>query len=138
MPNNDSIHCLHIYGMCGKSCKCVHYANSREELDSYEYKDHFKFCPRCGKCFVEKNEPAIKEIKYDTKILRNSAKCLKCGDEIESKSVHDFVSCKCGAISVDGGHEYLRRVGDSDAIEDSSMVKKFKIRNRHLPFSSTE
>lgn len=40
---------------------------------------------------------------------RNRAKCLKCGDVIESKHVHDFVSCKCGAISVDGGREYLKR-----------------------------
>ena len=32
-----------------------------------------------------------------------------CGDEIESKHRHDFVTCKCGACSVDGGHDYLRR-----------------------------
>lgn len=39
----------------------------------------------------------------------NKAKCRKCGDIIESKHVHDYVSCKCGAIAVDGGHYYLRR-----------------------------
>ena len=44
------------------------------------------------------------------RIIRNSAKCLKCGDEIESTYRHDFKSCKCGAISVDGGKDYLRRV----------------------------
>jgi len=43
------------------------------------------------------------------KIKTNKAKCLLCGDIIESKSVHDFVTCKCGKLSVDGGHEYLRR-----------------------------
>lgn len=42
-------------------------------------------------------------------ILRNAARCKKCGDEIESKHRHDFVSCGCGAIFVDGGHAYLRR-----------------------------
>lgn len=42
-------------------------------------------------------------------ILSNKAKCKKCGDIIESKHVHDYVTCKCGAISVDGGHEYLKR-----------------------------
>lgn len=49
-----------------------------------------------------------------TKILRNAVKCLKCNAEIESKHVHDFVSCPCGNISVDGGKEYLRRVGNID------------------------
>lgn len=44
------------------------------------------------------------------KIKRNSAKCLLCGKEIESKSVHDYVTCDCGNISVDGGKEYLRRM----------------------------
>jgi len=43
------------------------------------------------------------------KIKRNKAKCLKCGDIIESKHVHDFVTCKCGEIFVDGGKDYLRR-----------------------------
>lgn len=31
------------------------------------------------------------------------AKCTKCGDVIESKSLHDYRHCECGAISVDGG-----------------------------------
>ena len=43
--------------------------------------------------------------------MRNQAKCKKCKQIIESKTRHDFVSCKCGAISVDGGHDYIRRVG---------------------------
>lgn len=42
------------------------------------------------------------------KIKRNAFRCKKCGDIIESKSVHDFVSCSCGAIFTDGGHEYIR------------------------------
>ena len=43
------------------------------------------------------------------RIIRNANQCRHCGDVIESKSVHDFVTCSCGACSVDGGHEYLRR-----------------------------
>lgn len=42
-------------------------------------------------------------------IISNRAKCLICGDVIESKSVHDYVTCSCGRLSVDGGHEYIRR-----------------------------
>lgn len=35
--------------------------------------------------------------------MRNRAKCKLCGDIIESFHASDYVSCKCGEISVDGG-----------------------------------
>jgi len=44
-------------------------------------------------------------------ILSNQVECKKCGDRPYSGSVHDFSSCKCGNIAVDGGMEYLRRHG---------------------------
>lgn len=43
------------------------------------------------------------------KIIRNMVRCDHCGDIIESKYRHDYVVCKCGCCSVDGGHDYLRR-----------------------------
>lgn len=42
-------------------------------------------------------------------ILHNRARCLVCKDVIESRTVHDFVTCRCGAVSVDGGKAYLKR-----------------------------
>ena len=42
----------------------------------------------------------------------NRVYCKKCKDTPTSHHGHDFVSCKCGAISVDGGPNYLRRIGD--------------------------
>lgn len=42
-------------------------------------------------------------------IISNKAKCRLCDDVVESKHRHDFVSCKCGEIFVDGGATYLRR-----------------------------
>jgi hypothetical protein len=42
-------------------------------------------------------------------VIRNRAQCRLCGDVIESAHRHDFVSCSCGEISVDGGTAYLRR-----------------------------
>ena len=54
----------------------------------------------------------------------NKIKCKKCGDVIESKSVHDFKWCLCKAIAVDGGHDYLRRVGDLEGFENLSYVTK--------------
>ena len=46
------------------------------------------------------------------KIKCNKAQCLECKDIIESKSRHDFVSCSCGAIFVDGGTDYWRWGGN--------------------------
>lgn len=46
------------------------------------------------------------------RITRNAVKCLNCNEIIESVHRHHFVSCPCGSIAVDGGCEYLRRVGD--------------------------
>lgn len=55
-------------------------------------------------------------------IIRNVIRCKKCGDIIESKSVHDFKFCKCGAVAVDGGKDYLRRCGNLDDFEELSEV----------------
>lgn len=49
-------------------------------------------------------------------IKRNAVRCRLCGDVIESKHRHDYVTCSCGNVSVDGGFEYLRR-GYKDGIE---------------------
>ena len=43
------------------------------------------------------------------KIIRNAIRCNLCEDIIESTYRHDFVTCKCGSCSVDGGLDYLRR-----------------------------
>lgn len=56
------------------------------------------------------------------KIIKNKVKCLKCDDIIESTHRHDFVTCTCGSISVDGGHDYLRRVGDMNEYEELSEI----------------
>lgn len=42
-------------------------------------------------------------------IIRNAARCTNCGDEIESKHRHDYRTCSCGNLSVDGGKDYIRR-----------------------------
>ena len=46
-------------------------------------------------------------------------RCLKCLEIIHSMSVHDFVSCKCGLVSVDGGFDYVKISG---APSDWEMV----------------
>ena len=51
-------------------------------------------------------------------IVVNKIRCNKCGDIIESVSDHDFEFCKCGAVAVDGGHDYLRRCGNREDWEE--------------------
>ena len=59
------------------------------------------------------------------KIIRNSAICLKCNVEIESKHVHDYVVCECGNIAVDGGNHYLKRSAtDMNLIKDTSISEE--------------
>lgn len=41
---------------------------------------------------------------------RNRIRCLRCEDIIESIHVHDFRWCSCGAVAVDGGPEYMKRL----------------------------
>ena len=57
------------------------------------------------------------------KIIVNKTKCKKCGDIIESKEVNDFKRCTCGSIAVDGGLEYIKRVGNK---EDVIELSKFE------------
>lgn len=42
-------------------------------------------------------------------IVTNKAQCKICKDIVESTHRHDFVTCKCGEISVDGGTDYIKR-----------------------------
>lgn len=57
------------------------------------------------------------------KIIKNRARCKNCGDIIESNYRNDIKSCHCGAITVDGGHDYIRRGFDKrENLEDLSVI----------------
>lgn len=78
--------------------------------------------PDFDRVFQEARE-ALKRVK----IIKNSAKCLRCGDEIESCHRHDFRSCSCGSVSVDGGKDYLRRCfASQDCYEDTSICQEIE------------
>ena len=59
------------------------------------------------------------------RIIKNSIKCNLCGDIIVSKHTHDFVSCKCGRCSVDGGNSYLRR-SYTNSMDDFTELSEFE------------
>jgi hypothetical protein len=58
------------------------------------------------------------------KIILNMARCNSCQNIVISASVHDFRTCKCGAISVDGGREYLKRCGNISNIVELSVMER--------------
>ena len=60
------------------------------------------------------------EVDCMEKIITNKIRCKKCGDIIESTHRHDFKFCKCGAVAVDGGKDYLRRCGNREEWEELS------------------
>jgi len=47
------------------------------------------------------------------KILKNSVKCRKCGETVESFSESTFTSCKCGETKISGGFLQLIREGSN-------------------------
>ena len=45
-------------------------------------------------------------------------KCKKCGTEILTITRGDLISCKCGAISVDGSKDLVRVLGNPEDYEE--------------------
>ncbi len=69
-------------------------------------------------------------------ILRNSAKCLNCNEEIESKHRHDFATCKCGNLSVDGGLDYLRRSISNEYLDTSIKSNDLLVAREYFEWAS--
>lgn len=61
----------------------------------------------------------------DYRIVRNSIQCRQCNDTIESRNQHNYVTCSCGAVSVDGGTVYLKRSGERSDIKELSIQERF-------------
>lgn len=63
--------------------------------------------------------------KFNTgDILENAAVCLKCNDYVRSNNLHDYKSCSCGAMAVDGGSWYCKRTGNMEFIEERVIMYK--------------
>jgi hypothetical protein len=60
-------------------------------------------------------------------ILQNQVRCKRCKAEPYSSHVHDFQYCSCATVAVDGGLEYLRRIGDPDMYEEISIKMDFDL-----------
>ena len=66
----------------------------------------------------------IETFRINGKIIRNSALCLKCGDEIISTHPQHLATCSCGNISVSGGDKYVRRIGNLNSYKDTSIIER--------------
>jgi hypothetical protein len=60
------------------------------------------------------------------RISRNVAECTLCGSIIESKHIHDFVTCSCGNLSVDGGRDYIKRSA-KDMTQVNELSENFRL-----------
>jgi hypothetical protein len=49
----------------------------------------------------------------------------ECGWFIRSKNRHDYRTCKCGGLSIDGGSWYQRLVGDVEHAEQHIVAYKY-------------
>lgn len=61
-----------------------------------------------------------------TRLIFNAVQCAKCDDVVVSTHRHDFRYCKCGAIAVDGGLDYLKRSGDIYNCKDLSESEEYE------------
>jgi len=69
-------------------------------------------------------------VKYTQ--IRHAIKCKKCLEVIESKDSHDYKTCLCKSIAIDGGIEDGNRIlGNLSDIEDRRMfiaiIKKKRV-----------
>ena len=67
----------------------------------------------------------MEEMSYgnERRNISNKIKCKKCGNIIESRSTNDYKRCSCGAVAVDGGTEYLKRIGNENDYLELSISK---------------
>lgn len=57
------------------------------------------------------------------KLTRSVIQCTLCGEKIESKHRHDFVTCKCGNCILDGGLDYQKISGNPKSFNNLSEYK---------------
>lgn len=59
-------------------------------------------------------------------IYSNAAKCLECNTVVRSKNRHDFTMCPCGALAVDGGSWYAKRMTNGEYEELAEIYADVK------------
>ena len=113
-----------LAGICGydpMDCLAKAYNEIKERKGTTENGTFVKDVQEGGE---ENTGVYVDDDDKEVKLIRNRCKCNKCGDIIESKSVHDFVRCKCGACCTDGGLDYIHRGGDCESLDEWEEIKE--------------
>ena len=76
------------------------------------------------------SQRTVLERKWVWQELSGMQSDAESAEIFESKTVHDFKFCSCGACAVDGGHDYLRRCGNLEDWEELSKAEKVEDDNR--------
>lgn len=98
----------------GEFCRrsdCPLPAEAQQALDALEPVEDLDVLQTAMDAIAEDLRQKIPQ-PQKTRILRNAIRCLDCGEVLESLYRHDFRMCRCGSCGVDGGLDYLRRLGD--------------------------
>jgi len=53
----------------------------------------------------------------------NAIICSKCDTIIYSRAIHDFRTCKCESISIDGGFDYIRVLWDDKKVSIPKQIQ---------------
>ncbi len=64
-------------------------------------------------------------------IYINQVRHTTCGWLIRSKNRHDYQTCKCGKLSIDGGSWYTKLVGDVENAEYHIVMYKYRPRRNY-------
>ena len=60
-------------------------------------------------------------------IIRNAIRCNHCGDVIESVHRHDFRTCRCGCVSVDGTPEKGINLAVAESLRDGLKLLGYDV-----------
>lgn len=87
-----------------------------------------------GKSIKIKDAPPIKKKNLPPDfITRIGVQCPICKEMVVSLRRHDFTSCDCGAVSVDGGGEYLKICTGSGVAFEQLVKMKVRMANSIVP-----
>ena len=67
-----------------------------------------------------------KPVEVTTKV--SAIQCPKCKQWVYSRARHDFNSCSCGAVAIDGGFDYTKLSYDPDIKFEDIKFESFDIK----------
>lgn len=121
---------LESYTVICKNCN----ATWKEEMPALTtiagYAKKYDFCSLCEHRYTSSGVIAVynntlnklpSAPPVNPAIVYRSVKCLSCGDILVSRHRHDYSTCECESITIDGGFDYLKL--DSESPDNISIFQ---------------